>query len=126
MTVVWSRTYCVTSSAGRWPLLKLCPCQGNRFRSVEEHGNTRPALCGLTAGKYRDGVGPASAIAFDTLLVVPFRPRGNRDGGRLLIPTCKKLAMRLFCGGKKGFDHGRITAVCGCRRRLCADGIGDF
>jgi hypothetical protein len=36
------------------------------------------------------------------------------------------MAMRLFCGGKKGFDHGRITAVSGCRRRLCADGIGDF
>jgi hypothetical protein len=73
-------------------------------------------------------MGPALAIAFDTLSVVPFRLRGNKDGGGVLIPTltvCRKMAMRLFCGEKKRFDHGRITAASGCRRRLCANGIGD-
>jgi hypothetical protein len=68
-------------------------------------------------------------MAWGQQLVVLFRPRGNKDGVRLLIPTlivCRKLAMRLFCGGKKGYGHGKITAVCGCHRQLCANGISDF
>ena len=56
-------------------------------------------------------------------------PRGTRDGWSVLVPTLtvrKKSAMNLFCGGKKGIDHGDSAMVPGCRDRQDADGDGDF
>jgi len=44
-----------------------------------------------------------------------------------LIPTLtsrRQLPTALFCGEKKGIDHGKIVMVRGCRFELCADGIG--
>ena len=56
-----------------------------------------------------------------------FRRRVIRVGGVVLIPlltACRKLAMCLFCGGKKGVDHDEIDMGRGCRFCLLADGIG--
>jgi hypothetical protein len=38
----------------------------------------------------------------------------------------KKLAMCLFCGGKKGIDHDGSAMVRGCRDRQDADCDGGF
>ncbi len=58
-----------------------------------------------------------------------FRPRETRDGGVVLIPMltiCRKTAMRLFCGRKKGFDHDGSAMVRGGRMQPDADGDGDL
>ena len=59
-----------------------------------------------------------------------FRLMMVRSVGVVLIPTLtlswsvrRKLAMALFCGGKKGVDHGEVVMIRGCRFELCADGI---
>jgi hypothetical protein len=60
---------------------------------------------------------------------VVFCQRTKRVVGVVLIPTmtaCKKLAMCLFCGGKKGVNHVKIVMVCGCHFCLFAKGIGGF
>jgi hypothetical protein len=46
--------------------------------------------------------------------MVVFHLRMVRGMGVVLIPTLTasgKLAMALFCGGKKGVDHGEIIGV---------------
>ncbi len=45
---------------------------------------------------------------------VVFRRRTKRVVGVVLIPTltaCRKLAMHLFCGGKKGIDNVETVMV---------------
>ena len=62
-----------------------------------------------------------------TLSVKVFHLRMARGVGAELIPTLtsrRKLPTALFCGEKKGIDHGEIVMVRGCRFELCADGIG--
>jgi len=57
------------------------------------------------------------------LSVTVFHLRMVRSVGVVLIPTLaarRKLAMRLFCGGKKGIAHGEIVMIWGCR----FEGIG--
>jgi hypothetical protein len=56
-----------------------------------------------------------------------FHLRTARGVGAELIPTLtsrRKLPTTLFCGEKKGIDHGEIAMIQGCRFGLCADGIG--
>jgi hypothetical protein len=40
------------------------------------------------------------------------------------LTACRKLAMRLFCGGKKAVNHGKIDMIRGCQFSLLADGAG--
>ncbi len=77
-----------------------------------------PALCGLMGGHDHKGVPSSDATFMVTMLMGVFRRRMTRVVGVVLIPMltpCRKLAMRLFCGGKKGVDHGKIDTVRGCR-----------
>jgi hypothetical protein len=74
---------------------------------------------------------PLSGIAslLDVLQEGVFCPRETRDGGVVLVPSvivCRKTAMRLFCGGKKGFNHDGAAMVWGCQMRLDADGNNKF
>jgi hypothetical protein len=51
-----------------------------------------------------------------------------RDVLAVLIPpfiACRKLAMLPFFGLKRGFDHGKIVMVRGCRFCLSAEGTGN-
>ena len=60
---------------------------------------------------------------------VVFCQRTKRVVGVVLIPTltaCRKLAMHLFCDGKKGVDHGKNDMVRGCGFGLFAVSIGVF
>ncbi len=68
-------------------------------------GHTLPALHGLTGGHGQEYL-PLSdtALAGKMLMGAVFSRRMKRIVGVVLIPTlttCRKLAMHLFCGGKK-------------------------
>jgi len=59
--------------------------------------------------------------------MVVFHLRMVRGMGTELIPTLTshgKLPTTLFCGERKGMDHGKIAMIRGCRFELCTDGIG--
>jgi hypothetical protein len=69
------------------------------------------------------------AALMGRILMGMFHWRMMRVVGVVLFPTltaCRKLAMLLFCGGKKGGDRGKIDTVRGCRFYLFANGIGIF
>ncbi len=88
-----------------------------------------PALRGLTGGHDHKGMPSLDVILMGTMLMGVFHRRMTRVVGVVLIPmltACRKLAMCLFCGGKKGVDHGEIDMVWGCRFCLVANGIGVF
>jgi hypothetical protein len=77
-----------------------------------------PVLQGLVGGHGQECRPPSN----DAAMVVGvsmrvFRWRVMRLVGIVLIPTltaCRKIAMCLSCGGKKGIDHGKIDMVWGC------------
>jgi hypothetical protein len=88
-----------------------------------------PALQGLIGGHDHKGVPSSDATLMGMMLMGVFRWRMMRVVGVVLIPTltaCRKLAMRLFCGEKKGDDYGKIDTVRGCQLCLFTDGIGVF
>ena len=93
-------------------------------------GHASPVLRGLTIGHSQEGMPSSGNASSVDVLSEGFRPpRGTRDGWSVLVPTLtvrKKSAMNLFCGGKKGIDHGDSAMVPGCRDRQDADGDGDF
>ena len=71
--------------------------------------------------------GSASSV---DVLPEGFRPpRGTRGGGFVLVPMLtvrKKLAMRLFCGGKKGINHDDSAMVWRCQDQQDANIDGNF
>jgi hypothetical protein len=87
------------------------------------------ALRGLTGGHDHEGVPSLDAALMGTMSVGVFYRRMTRVVGVVLIPTltaCRKLAMRLFCGGKKGVDHGKFDTVRGCQFYLFINSISIF
>jgi hypothetical protein len=89
-----------------------------------------PPLRGLTGGHGNKYVPLLDAALSGTMSMgLVFRLRMTRVVGVVLIPmltACRKLAMCLFCGGKKGVDHGKIDTVRGCQFGLFAIGMGPF
>ncbi len=75
-----------------------------------------PALRGLMGGHDHKGMLPLDTALMGTMSMGVLRRMMTRVVGVVLIPTlstCRKIAMRLFCGGKKGVDHGKIDMVRG-------------
>ncbi len=74
---------------------------------------------GLAAGHTQEGkplLGDGSGAA--SLLGGFCRLRRTTDGGDVLVPmliVCRKTAMRLFCGGKKGRDHDDSVMAWGAK-----------
>jgi hypothetical protein len=85
-----------------------------------------PALHRLMGGHDHEGVLSSDAALMGTMLIGVFCWRMLRVMGVVLIPTltaCRKLAMHLFCGGKKGGNHGKIDTVRGCWFCLFANAL---
>jgi hypothetical protein len=92
-------------------------------------GHATPALLGLAGRHGHKCVLLLEAILFGMVSMGVFRQRVTRVVGVVPIPTLttgRKLAMHLFCGGKKGVDHDVIGMGWGCRFCLLANGIGSF
>jgi hypothetical protein len=71
-----------------------------------------PALCGLTGGHCHECMLLLEAVSSGTMLMGVFRQRMTRVVGVVIIPTltaCRKLAMRLFFGGKKGSTMAKLA-----------------
>ncbi len=88
-----------------------------------------PVLLGLTGGHGHKCVPLLEAALFGMVAIGVFCWRVTRVVGVVLILTLtagRKLAMHLFCGGKKGVNHDVIGIVRGCRFCLLADGICSF
>ncbi len=78
-------------------------------------------------GQGQEYVPSLEVTTIGAMMMIDFRRRMTRGVGVILVPTlttCRKLAMRLFSGGKKGVDHGKIVVVRGCLFCLIADDIG--
>jgi hypothetical protein len=94
-------------------------------------GHRTPVLHGLAGGhgheRSRPLLGSATMAVVVGVMMGGFRRRVMRVVGGVLIPMltiCRKRAMRLFCGGKKGIDHGEIDMVRRCLFCLFAAGLG--
>jgi hypothetical protein len=92
-------------------------------------GHATPALHGLTGGHGHKCVSLSEATLLGMVPMGVFHWRVTRVVGVVLIPmltACRKLAMHLFCGGKKGVEHDKIGMVRGCPFCLFANGISGF
>ena len=125
--MIGSCTCRAMSSSDRRLLSSFRPCRGHRLRFVEDDGAHN--VGGARADRWTL---PQVHVVIVSFLVRNgvFRLRMVRSVGVVLIPTLtlswsvrRKLAMALFCGGKKGVDHGEVVMIRGCRFELCADGI---
>jgi hypothetical protein len=104
---------------------------GTVFTPYNRIGHRTPVLHGLAGGHGPERSRPSSGSTV-MAMVLGVMMRGfcwkvMRVVGGVLIPmlaVCRKRAMRLFCGGKKGINHGKINMVWGCLFCLFASGRG--
>jgi hypothetical protein len=89
------------------------------FEPKRSTGHTMPTLHGLTGGHVHECITMLGSGSIGAAAIGVCRRRMVRmDVGVVLIPmltACRKLAMRLFCGGKKEVDHSETDMVQGCQ-----------
>jgi hypothetical protein len=101
------------------------------FAPYKRIGHRMPVLHRLAGGhgheRSRPSLGSAVMAVVVGVMMGGFRWKVMRVFGGVLIPmlaVCRKRAMRLFCGGQKGIDHGKIDMVWGRLFCLFAAGRG--